>query len=85
MNQIGTILERIESAVREIVAMHLNIGAGQVDGKSRLVEDLGADSLDMVEMILDAEARLGLRILDAEADSLTTVNDFVHYLGRARG
>ncbi len=51
----------------------------------RPFEDLGADSLDIVEMILDAEDRLGLRILDAVADSLTTVNEFAHYLGRARG
>lgn len=69
-------LERVTS----ITVEHLDIDEAKVTADSRFVEDLGADSLDMVEMIMDVEEEFGIEIPDEDAESLETVGELVTYV-----
>ena len=66
--------------VREMLANQLNIEVDKIDEKSRVIEDLGADSLDMIEMLMALEEEFGITFPDEKADSLKTVGDIVKYI-----
>ena len=66
--------------VSEMLAAQLNISKDKVKADSKLIEDLGADSLDMVEMLMTLEEEFGLSISDEEALKLKTVQDIVNYI-----
>ncbi len=63
------------TAVRDVIAAILHIDADRIIPPARIVEDLGASSLDMVEMIMALEDAFGLEIADSDAESLRTVAD----------
>lgn len=63
--------------VKELLANQLNIAKDKVQENSRIIEDLGADSLDMVEMLMTLEDEFGISISDEEAMELKTVADIV--------
>jgi acyl carrier protein len=67
------------SAVRAIVAEHFAMPEDDITLESRIVEDLGADSLDMAELVLVLEGRFGVKILEQDAFGLQTVGDVVAY------
>ena len=66
--------------VKELLAAQLNISKDNIQDDSKLVEDLGADSLDMVEMLMTLEESFGISIPDEEAVNLKTVGDIVKYI-----
>lgn len=66
--------------VREMLANQLNIEVDKIDENSRVIEDLGADSLDMIEMLMALEEEFGITVPDEKADSLKTVGDIVKYI-----
>lgn len=66
--------------VKELLAAQLNISKDKIQGDSKLVEDLGADSLDMVEMLMTLEDEFGVSISDEDALKLKTVDDIVSYI-----
>ena len=66
--------------VREMLANQLNIEVDKIDENSRVIEDLGADSLDMIEMLMALEEEFGITVPDDKADSLKTVGDIVKYI-----
>ena len=66
--------------VREMLANQLNIEVDKINENSRVVEDLGADSLDMIEMLMALEEEFGITVPDDKADSLKTVGDIVKYI-----
>lgn len=72
-------VKAIVAAVTEIVT-HIGVAAEQVKLESAFVEDLGADSLDTVEMVMAAEEKFGIEISDEDAEKLRTVGDAVEYL-----
>ena len=66
--------------VRDIIAKQLDIDAGTITMNSRLIDDLKADSLDIVELIMDLEQEFYIEIPDEELPKVQTVSDIVGYL-----
>lgn len=72
--------EQIFDKVKEIIVDQLGVEEDEVALESSFVEDLGADSLDIVELIMALEEEFGLEIPDDEAEKISTVNDAVEYI-----
>ena len=70
----------ISEKVVEMLASQLNIEKAKLVPNARLIEDLGADSLDMVEMLMLVEEEFGISIPDDDAMDLKTVEDIVKYI-----
>ena len=66
----------------EIVAEQLQIDAEQIIPEASFMDDLGADSLDTVELIMALEEELGIEIPDDEAESIRTVQDALNYINQ---
>lgn len=66
--------------VRKLIAEQLNISEDKVTPETRIVEDLGADSLDMVEMLMTLEEEFGIEVPDEEAANLKQVSDLVEFI-----
>lgn len=66
--------------VKEIIADQLGIDADTITAGSSFIEDLGADSLDVVELILALETEFDLEIPEEEAENVSTVGDVVDYI-----
>ena len=66
--------------VREVVAQQLSVDAEQVKMEAEFVTDLGADSLDVVELVMALEEKFGIEIPDEEAEKIKTVADVVAYI-----
>ena len=72
--------EEILAKVKAVVAEKLNVGEDQVTTDAKFVEDLGADSLDQVELIMAMEDEFELKIPEEEAEKLDTVGSAVDYI-----
>jgi len=72
--------KRIEQKVKQIVIDELGVEAAQVTARARFIEDLGADSLDAVELVMRVEEEFNLEIADADAEKLHCVCDVLKYL-----
>lgn len=70
----------IESRVKKIIAEQLGVEESQVTNEKAFVADLGADSLDTVELVMALEEEFGLEIPDEEAEKLQTVGDVIKYV-----
>lgn len=70
----------ISEKVVEMLASQLNLEKAKLVPNARLIEDLGADSLDMVEMLMLVEEEFGISIPDEDAMNLKTVEDIVKYI-----
>jgi acyl carrier protein len=70
----------LEKKVRELIADRLKLDIEQVQSSSKFIEDLGADSLDIVEMIMQMEEEFGITIPDEDAEKIKTVGDAITYL-----
>jgi acyl carrier protein len=64
----------------EIIADQLDIDPDMISGDSKIMEDLGADSLDVVEMLMAIEDAFGYSVPDEDVEDLITVNDVASYL-----
>ncbi len=72
--------EEILAKVKSVVAEKLNVGEDQVTQNAKFVEDLGADSLDQVELIMALEDKFELKIPEEEAEKLSTVGSAVDFI-----
>ena len=70
----------VEQRVREIVAEQLERDVNEVTNVASLIDDLGADSLDVVELVMKMEEEFGIEIPDEEAEKIKTVNDVIQYI-----
>ena len=70
----------IEAAVTDILVFHLGIDKARLTGDARLAEDLGADSLDVVEIVMSCEERFAIDIPNHVATRLATVGDAVRFI-----
>ena len=71
--------------VKEILASQLNIKADKITPKSNVIADLGADSLDVVELLMTLEDDFGIAVSDEEAVNLKTVEDIVKLIDSKLG
>ena len=69
----------IEDKVKKIIAEKLSVDLDEVVPEASLVDDLGADSLDLVELIMSMEEEFDVEIPDEEAEKLVTVGDAINY------
>jgi len=70
--------------VKEVVAEQLGVSKDEIKEDSKFVEDLGADSLDVVELVMALEEKFDIEIPDEAAESITTVADAVKYIEEAK-
>ncbi len=70
----------VENKVKEIIAEKLSISIDEVVPEATLVDDLGADSLDLVELIMSMEDEFGVEISDDDAAQLIKVKDSIEYI-----
>jgi len=70
----------VAAKVKEIIAEQLNQNADSIANNSHFVNDLGADSLDVVEMVMAFEEAFDLEIPDEDAEKIQTVQDAINYL-----
>ena len=75
----------IEAKVKDIIINELGVEPEKVTPEASFVEDLGADSLDTVELVMAFEEEFGMEIPDEEAEKLQTVRDAVNYIQQAQG
>jgi len=69
-----------EQRIKEIIVEQLGVNADQVTSEAKFIEDLGADSLDTVELIMALEEEFGIEVPDEEAEKLQSVGDVVKYI-----
>jgi acyl carrier protein len=70
----------VEAKVKEIIVNKLGVDEGQVTPEASFTNDLGADSLDTVELVMEFEKAFNLQIPDEDAEKISTVGDAVKYL-----
>ena len=73
-------VEEIVAQVKEIISEKLSVAPEEVVPEASFVDDLGADSLDLVEMIMAMEDKFGINIADEEAEKIKTVQDAINYV-----
>ena len=73
-------IQELSNKVRELIAYKLDMHLSQVTEEDNLVADLGADSLDTVEVIMAVEDEFEIEILDTDAARLHTVGDYVNFV-----
>ena len=70
----------LASKVKKIVADHLGVDEAKVTEEASFIDDLGADSLDTVELVMAFEEEFGSEISDAEAEKILTVGDAIKFI-----
>ena len=73
-------MSSVEDQVRGIIAEQLGVKADEIKNDASFVDDLGADSLDTVELVMALEEEFGFEIPDEEAEKIVTVGDAVKYI-----
>ena len=68
--------------VAELLASHLGIDAGSITLESEIVKDLGADSLDVVQLLMELEDNFGIVVAEDDAAKLKTVGDIVNLISK---
>lgn len=75
--------DSIEGRVKDIIVTELGVEEDQVTTEASFMEDLGADSLDTVELVMAFEEEFGIDIPDSDAEQMRTVGDAVGYIRKA--
>ena len=75
----------VQEKVRSIIAEQLGVKVEEVTPQAKFIDDLGADSLDTVELVMALEEEFGVEIPDEEAEKLVTVGDVLKYIDEKAG
>jgi acyl carrier protein len=78
-------VEQVEQKVKQIIVEQLGVDEGQVDKTASFVDDLGADSLDIVELVMAFEEAFGMEVPDEDAEKMKTVGDAIDYINKNQG
>ncbi|MFQ5452788.1 MAG: acyl carrier protein [Candidatus Zixiibacteriota bacterium] len=70
----------VEERVKEIIVEQLGVEVSQVTERAKFIEDLGADSLDTVELVMALEEEFSIEIPDEDAEKITSVGDAINYI-----
>jgi acyl carrier protein len=70
----------VEAKVKSIIADQLGVGEDEIKPESNFIDDLGADSLDIVELVMAMEEEFEVEIPDDEAENIKTVGDAINYI-----
>jgi len=76
-------MSEIESKVKDIIVEQLNVTPDQVSTDAKFIDDLGADSLDTVELVMAFEEEFDIEVPDEEAEKLQSVQDVISYVESA--
>ncbi len=76
----GVLIMALFEDIQAVIAEQLNVDAAQVTPEAEFVKDLGADSLDVVELIMALEEKFGIEIPDEQAEKIVNVGDVVKYI-----
>ena len=77
--------ETSEAKIKEIIVEQLGVNADQVTREAKLIEDLGADSPDAVELVMAIEEAFGSEVPDEQAEKLQVVGDIIDYIEKTTG
>jgi acyl carrier protein len=72
--------KNIEQSVKDIIVEQLGVKPEQVTPEAKFIEDLGADSLDTVELVMALEEKFGIEVPDEQAEKLQSVGDVIKYI-----
>jgi acyl carrier protein len=78
----GTGMASVEERVKQIIVEQLGVDEAEVTPTASFVDDLGADSLDQVELVMAFEEAFGIEVPDEDAEKMTTVKDAVEYIDK---
>jgi acyl carrier protein len=81
----GKFMSETAERVKKIVVEHLGVEAEKVTEEASFIDDLGADSLDIVELVMAFEEEFGVEIPDDAAEKITTVKDAIDYIDQNQG
>jgi acyl carrier protein len=70
----------LEEKVKKIIIDQLGVDEAEVTPEAKFIDDLGADSLDTVELVMALEEEFGIEIPDEDAEKIATVRDAIHYI-----
>jgi len=70
----------VDERVKEIIVEQLGVDEEDVNPEAKFIEDLGADSLDTVELVMALEEQFGIQIPDEDAEKIVTVGDAISYI-----
>jgi acyl carrier protein len=73
-------VQDVEARVKEIIVEQLGVNEGEVKPEAKFVDDLGADSLDLVELVMALEEEYNMEISDEDAEKILTVGDAIEYI-----
>jgi acyl carrier protein len=73
-------MSSIEKRVKEIIVEQLGVNENEVTPEAKFVDDLGADSLDLVELVMALEEEYNIEISDEDAEKILTVGDVIEYI-----
>ncbi len=76
----GMTTEKVEQRIKKIIAENLDVEADEVTNEASFVDDLGADSLDTVELVMAFEEEFGIEIPDEDAEKILTVGKAIDYI-----
>ncbi len=74
----------VEEKVKEIISKQLGVSSAEIKTETSFVEDLGADSLDTVELVMAFEEAFGIEIPDEDAEKIVKVKDAIEYIHRKK-
>lgn len=77
-------MEQLQATIRDLIADKLGIDPLKITPQASFVEDLGADSLDSVELVMALEEEFDIEISDDDAQKITTLQQVVEYVARAK-
>ncbi len=73
-------MSELEQKIRNVIAEKLSVDVAKVVDNAKFIEDLGADSLDNVELLMELEDQFGIEISDADAEKILTVKDAIDFI-----
>ncbi len=75
-------MQSLSNRVHSIVGTHLGVATDTLVSEANLLDDLGADSLDVVELVMAIEEEFGIEVPDEDVENIRTIGDIVSYLGK---